>query len=273
MYDVWRWGKCKVILPVRLKLVVCSCLTERCSPCCAKKDVGALKGADVGVALLSGFGNLNVDRADEKDKDDGSKKGNEKREEPQVTAMISQDHLNQLRQLPAILIKQKIRQLGVNPDKYPEIIEKEDLVKLYAIKAREVAIKRHDQKNVKDRSKMTRAEIQAEQKAKMEEKQRKMAERVRELEAQGESWAQFKAMKEFWAEEMNEAKKTKQSMAKARGVEGSAATLAAQFEEMDTGDMPMIKLGDASIAAPFTSKMPSIRNCVVSIFCFRAFYK
>ena len=59
------------------------------------QDVGALKQADVGVALLSGFGNINVDRTDEKEESD-----EETKNEPQVTAMVSQEHLNQLRQLP-----------------------------------------------------------------------------------------------------------------------------------------------------------------------------
>jgi cation-transporting ATPase 13A1 len=65
-------------------------------------------------------------------------------------------------------------------------------------------------------------------------------------------------MKEFMAEEKAEAKKKNVN----RGVAGQAASLTAQFEDLELDEIPMVKLGDASIAAPFTSKMPSIRSCV-----------
>merc|ERR1712174_17711 len=60
---------------------------------------------------------------------------------------------------------------------------------------------------------------------------------------------------------MAEAKR-KNGGVKGGGIEASAGSLAQQFDDMETGDLPMVKLGDASIAAPFTSKMPSIKSCV-----------
>lgn len=80
--------------------------------------------------------------------------------------------------------------------------------------------------------------------------------------AQGVQWAQVKAMKEFMNEEKDVVKKKRGELAKKNGVEGQAANLAAQFDDLDMGELPTVKLGDASIAAPFTSKMPSIRSCV-----------
>ncbi|KAL3924764.1 MAG: hypothetical protein SGILL_000846 [Bacillariaceae sp.] len=221
-------------------------------------DVGALKGADVGVALLTGFGDINVDKTDE---DEEKKKDDVEQSKEPVTAIMSQDHLNQIRAMPVAMIKMKIRSLGTEPNKYPELVEKEDLVQLYQIKAREQAVKRHDQKNAKDKKNMSASEKKLEAKRAAAERQERLMKRVKELEDQGVKWASFKAMKDILAEE-TEAQRKKTGNVKGGGIEASAGALASQFEDMETGDLPMVKLGDASIAAPFTSKMPSIKSCV-----------
>jgi cation-transporting ATPase 13A1 len=124
-----------------------------------------------------------------------------------------------------------------------------------------VAVKKHDKKNALDRKNMTAAEKKEENRRAMQERQEKLLRRTEELKARGVAWAEFKAMREVVSEEM-EAAKRKQGVVKGGGVEASAGALAAQFEDMESGELPMVKLGDASIAAPFTSKMPSIKSCV-----------
>jgi len=224
-------------------------------------DVGALKQADVGVALLGGFGDVNVDRGED---------GNDKKKKkdsgvaaviPPATAILSQPQLDALRAMPVPLLKMQVRAFGCDPDKYG-IVEKEDMIRLYQIKAREIAVTKHAKKSAVSKVKTSKTESQAKQRAAMAEKQQKMQARIKELEAQGEQWASVKVMKEFWANEVVEGKKKKLIMEKNRSIEGSAANMLGQLEDLETDELPMVKIGDASIAAPFTSKMPSIRSCV-----------
>lgn len=211
-------------------------------------DVGALKRADVGVALLSGFGDVNVDKGE-----DGKKKKDKQDDDSDLprAAFVTDDQLQAMRMVPVYLIKSKIRQLGINPDIYKDITEKEDFITIFRIKLKEKARFEMEKRKAMTKQKSEKGNL-------IQEKQMKMAKRVEELQAQGVQYPQWQAMKEFMAEEKAEAKKKNAN----RGVAGQAASLTAQFEDLELDEIPMVKLGDASIAAPFTSKMPSIRSCV-----------
>jgi len=168
-------------------------------------DVGALKTADVGISLLSGFGNVNAD-LEETGKEKKSAAEAEKQLEEQAKA------------------------------------EQEKRAANAKLQAAEFKAKR--------------AELMSKQKQWLEEEIRARAER-------GETGfsAQMAATMATSTRLRQELAKEQQALSQKYGI---AAASAQQLDLMDgeAGELPMVKLGDASIAAPFTSKLPSIRSCV-----------
>jgi hypothetical protein len=82
------------------------------------------------------------------------------------------------------------------------------------------------------------------------------------LTAKGESWAMFKAMQNMYKKTVEEQKKR---VGDANTLTGSAGRMAAMMDDMENMEdmqLPMVKIGDASVASPFTSKMPSIKGTV-----------
>jgi len=88
-------------------------------------DVGALKQADVGVALLTGFGDVNVDKGE-----DGNNEIDEKRWKfnSSSTEFRNPEQLEYIRMMSVAKIKAEIRKLGVEPNNYPQLIDKDDIV-------------------------------------------------------------------------------------------------------------------------------------------------
>lgn len=170
-------------------------------------DVGALKEADVGLALLSGFGNANVDAKNQ--------------EEQKADVGKAEDALEAVRK--------------ENQQKAQEIMQK------------------------------SKVEMERKRKDLVSKQQEWIQEELEKRKARGEDvgvMAQFSAMKSVMGRLQTEMKKEQELQQKKHGT-AFAAGAAKWAEGLDSmEDTPMVQLGDASTAAPFTTRTPSISSVV-----------
>lgn len=99
----------------------------------------------------------------------------------------------------------------------------------------------------------------------MELQKKWFEEELAERTAKGDAWAQFGAMKAATMKMVAEQKRRQAERQKAAGGPMAApgfAQMMQEMEGMEDMETPQVKLGDASMAAPFTSRIPSIRSAV-----------
>ncbi|KAF1772700.1 P-type ATPase, cytoplasmic domain N [Phytophthora cactorum] len=214
-------------------------------------DVGALKQAHIGVALLGGFGSANADK---------SVTGLAKYQKGNVATISTREDLMKLH---VSALKKRLAQQNVNTahckvkQDYVELILSEQKKKtIETIKKKQQALAKKNPK--------LKVLTKEEQMAEMRRKQEELEADVRARQARGESFARMKAIAAFAKREAEEKKKLQMERTGSKGFANFAnnAAMAQYMDDFDDGEVPMVKLGDASIASPFTSRAPSIKGCV-----------
>lgn len=215
-------------------------------------DVGALKQAHIGVALLGGFGSANADK---------SITGASKFQKNSVTAVSSREELLKLH---TSVLRKRLAQKEVDVSQCKEKRDYVELLFAAETKAAEEAKKQQLAKKVKANPLIKKALSKEEQAELMRKKQAEIEADVREREARGESFARVKAIAAFAKREAAESKRLQAERTGAKGFANFAnnAAMAQYMDDFEDGEVPMVKLGDASIASPFTSRAPSIKGCV-----------
>ncbi|TYZ63475.1 hypothetical protein PybrP1_006643 [[Pythium] brassicae (nom. inval.)] len=214
-------------------------------------DVGALKQAHVGVALLGGFGSANADK---------SVTGAAKFQKTAAAAAASSP--DELAKLHTSVLRKRLAQKGVDVSACKA---KSDYVALLvAAEAKAADDAKRQQLATKRNPLVKKALTKEEQQELMRKKQAEIEADVRAREARGESFARVKAIAAFAKREAAESKRLAAERTGAKGFANFAnnAAMAQYMDDFEDGEVPMVKLGDASIASPFTSRAPSIKGCV-----------
>lgn len=214
-------------------------------------DVGALKQAHIGVALLGGFGSANADK---------SITGGASKFQKENTVTVSTRE--ELLKLHASVLKKRLVQKQVD---FSKCKDKNDYVELLLESEKKAADELKNKVVVKKVNPLVKkVPTKEEREELMRVKTAAIEADVREREARGESFARIKAIAAFAKREAAEGKRLQGERTGAKGFANFAnnAAMHQYMDDFEDGEVPMVKLGDASIASPFTSRAPSIKGCV-----------